>query len=151
MLLSVVNRDRYWGKFCDALGRHDFEDDPRFATRVAIKENAEALFHILEETFRAKTLDEWRPRFADIPSAPVQNYTEAIADPQTRENEFIVPFKHPVHGQFDVIANPIRMSGTPAVIDTAAPTLGQHTDEILRQHGYTPEQIKAFRENEVIF
>ena len=149
-LLSIINRDRFWGTFCNALERHDFEDDPRFATAEAIKENAADLFHILVEAFQAKTLEEWRPRFADIPSAPVQTYTEAIAEPQARENEFIVPFQHPVHGQFDVVTNPIRMSATPEAIETAAPTLGQHTDEILRQHGYTPAQIKEFRQNQVV-
>ena len=150
LLLSIVNRDRYWAKLCSALERHDFEEDPRFATTEAIKENAADLFHILVEAFGAKTLDQWKPRFADIPSAPVQTFSEAIADPQARENEFIVPFLHPVHGEFDVITNPIRMSGTPEAIHTAAPTLGQHTDEILRQHGYTLAQIKELRQNEVI-
>lgn len=150
LLLSIINRDRFWGKFCDALERHDFEDDPRFATSELIKENSTDLFHILVETFQTKTLDEWWSRFADIPSAPVRTYSEAIADPQARENEFIVPFQHPIHGKFDVITNPMRMSATPAVIDTPAPTLGQHTDEILRQYGYTPAQIKEFRQNEVV-
>ncbi len=149
-LLHILQQDRYWSRFCKAIGREDLEHDPRFESFEPRRENRVALFHILEEVFLGKTMDEWKSRLAGIPAAPVQNYREIVADPQARANDFCVPFEHPTHGRIEVMANPIKLSKTPATIRTPAPEFGEHTEEVLLEYGYTWEDIARFKEQHVI-
>lgn len=149
-MLSLVNPDRYWVKLCQAIEREDVADDPRFTTAEARGENHTALYHILADAFRSKTLDEWRSRMEGIPSAPMQTFKEAVDDPQARENGVFTSFDHPTHGRVEAIANPLLLSKTPATVSAPAPTLGEHTDEILKEYGYTPEDIERLRRLEVV-
>jgi len=142
--------DRYWDKVCQAIEREDLINDHRFNTFEGRAENRMELFAILDEAFLSKTLDEWRPRLAGIPSGPVQNLLEVINDPQARANDFFVTLDHPTHGRIEVIAPPVKFSKTPATVRTAAPELGQHTEEVLLEYGYTWEDIAKFREQGII-
>lgn len=152
--LSIVllQPDRFWSSFCQAIEREDLEHDPRFESFEPRKQNHVALFHILEEVFRTKTLAEWKSRFSEagLPFAPMQNLLEVISDPQARANDFFVPFDHPNYGQIEVIANPINLSNTPATIRTPAPELGQHTEEILLELGYDWNYITTLKNENVI-
>jgi len=150
--LSLANPDPYWSSLCRAVEREDIEHDPRFELFEPRMENHAALFHILEEAFLSKTLAEWRVRLTDagIPWSPVQNLPEVIADPQARANDFFVPFDHPSHGHTELIANPVTLSNCPQTIRMPAPELGQHTEEVLLEHGYTRPDIARFREQGVI-
>ncbi|MFC1989567.1 CaiB/BaiF CoA transferase family protein [Chloroflexota bacterium] len=147
-----LQADLYWPRFCQAIGREDLEHDPRFETFEPRVDNHLALFNILEEVFRSKTLDEWKIPLneKEITWAPVQNLPEVITDPQARANDFYVPFDHPTYGRIEVIANPVRLSMSPEVISRPAPEFNQHTEEILLEHGYTWEDIKQFKEQGVI-
>jgi crotonobetainyl-CoA:carnitine CoA-transferase CaiB-like acyl-CoA transferase len=149
--LCILQPDLYWSKFCRSIEREDLEHDPRFATFAAKIENNVALLHILDEVFLSKTLDEWRPRLneAGIPWSPVQTLQELVNDPQARANDFFVPLDHPTYGRIEVVANPIKLSKTPATVKTA-PEFGQHTEEVLLEHGYTWEDITKFKEEKVI-
>jgi crotonobetainyl-CoA:carnitine CoA-transferase CaiB-like acyl-CoA transferase len=149
--LCILQPDLYWPKFCRSIEREDLEHDPRFATFAAKIENNVALLHILDEVFLSKTLDEWRPRLneAGIPWSPVQTLQELVNDPQARANEFFVPLDHPTYGRIEVVANPIKLSKTPVTVKTA-PEFGQHTEEVLLEHGYTWEDIAKFKEEKVI-
>ena len=149
-LLMCLQPDRYWDKVCQAIEREDLINDHRFNTFEGRAENRMELFAILDEAFLSKTLDEWRPRLAGIPSGPVQNLLEVINDPQARANDFFVPLDHPTHGRIEVIAPPVKFSKTPATVRTAAPELGQHTEEVLLEYGYTWEDIAKFREQGII-
>ncbi len=146
----ILQPDRYWSRFCQAVEREDLEHDPRFESFGARTENHVALFHIFEEIFLSKTLDEWKPRLRGLPFSPVQNFLEVINDPQARANDFFVPFEHPAHGRIEVIANPINLSETPATLRMPAPEFGQHTEEVLLEYGYTWEDIAQFKEQGVI-
>jgi crotonobetainyl-CoA:carnitine CoA-transferase CaiB-like acyl-CoA transferase len=109
------------------------------------------LLRILDEVFASKTLDEWKPRLneARIPWSPVQTLQELVHDPQARANEFFVPLDHPTYGRVEVVANPIKLSKTPATVKTA-PEFGQHTEEILLEHGYTWDDIEGLKLEKVI-
>jgi crotonobetainyl-CoA:carnitine CoA-transferase CaiB-like acyl-CoA transferase len=149
--LCILQPDLYWSKFCRSIEREDLEHDPRFATFAAKIENNVALLHILDEVFLSKTLDEWRPRLneAGIPWSPVQTLQELVNDPQARANDFFVPLDHPTYGRIEVVANPIKLSKTPVTVKTA-PEFGQHTEEVLLEHGYTWKDIAKFKEEKVI-
>ena len=150
IFFSVVQPDLYWSRFCRVVEREDLEHDPRFETFEAKRENRVELYHILKEIFLGKTLDEWKPRLKGIPYAAFQNLLEVINDPQARANDFFVPMDHPAHGRIEVVANPIKLSRTPASIRMPGPEFGQHTEEVLLELGYTWEDITQFKDEKII-
>jgi len=130
-VLMCLVPNPYWPKVCEALDREDLIDDPRFNTFDSRAKNRMELYGIFDEAFMKRTLNELKPRFADIPSAPIQNLLEVINDPHARANDFYVPLDHPAYGPIEVIAPPVKFSKTPATVRTAAPEFGQHTEEVL--------------------
>jgi crotonobetainyl-CoA:carnitine CoA-transferase CaiB-like acyl-CoA transferase len=149
--LCLLQPDLYWSKFCRGIGREDLEHDPRFASFVPRIENHVDLLHILDEVFLSKTLDEWRPRLneAGIPWSPVQTLQELVNDPQARANDFFVPLDHPTYGRIEVVANPIKLSKTPATVKVA-PEFSQHTEEVLLEYGYSWDDIEQLKQGKVI-
>ena len=146
----ALQPDRYWGKFCRALGLSELENDPRFNTIEGREENNAILYPILDEAFASKTLDEWKPLLEGIPYAVHQNMREVINDPQARANDFFVAYDHPTHGHLEAVANPVMLSETPATIRMTATEFGQHTEEVLLEYGYTWEDIARFKEQGII-
>ncbi|MFH1382724.1 MAG: CoA transferase [Chloroflexota bacterium] len=150
--LGMVQTDPYWAKLCQALGRPELENDPRFNAFAPRMENRAALFAILEETFLTRPLTEWKERLdkAGLPWGVVQNLPEVVNDPQARANDFFVACEHPTYGHIEMVANPVKLSKTPASIRTPAPEFSQHTEEILLEHGYTWEDIAQFKDEQII-
>ncbi len=146
----ILQPDLYWSKFCRAIGREDLENDPRFNSFEARVENCTTLYHIFKDIFLTKTLAEWKPLLKELPYSLQQNFVEVINDPQARANDFFVPVDHPTYGSIEVIANPVRLSRTPATIRMPAPEFSQHTEEVLLELGYTWEDIAQFKEGGVI-
>ena len=152
LYLAIIRKDAFWSKFCKAIEREDLEHDPRFEPPRLSEENNFALFDILEEVFKSRTLDEWKPRLDEVgaPWSHVQNLLEVINDPQARANDFFVPLKHPAFGEIEIVANPAKLSMTSAMVRKPAPEVGQDTEGILSEVGYTPEEINKFKEQQVI-
>jgi len=150
--LAVNQLDRDWSRFCQAIERKDLQQDPRFGSPEAILENRAALYHILKEVFLGKTLDEWKPPLNDAGLAwdPVQSLPEIVNDPQARANDFFVPYDHPTYGRIEVVKGPVKLSKTPETIRRPAPEYGQHTEEVLLEHGYMPKDIEQFRQQGII-
>jgi crotonobetainyl-CoA:carnitine CoA-transferase CaiB-like acyl-CoA transferase len=110
--------------------------------------NLSELYAILDEAFQTKTSAQWMALLqeADCICAPVATYEDLLHDPQVRANEYIVEVDHPTQGRIPVVGAPWRFSETPAQIAPAAPELGEHTEEVLQELGYSWEQIGALRE-----
>lgn len=149
-VLMCLLPDQYWPKVCQALGREELIDDPRFNTFEGRAGNRMDLFKIFDETFLSKTAAEWKTIFAQIPSAPIQNLLEVINDPHARANDYFVTLDHPNYGPLEVIAPPVKFSETPATVRTAAPEFSQHTEEVLLELGYAWEDIQRFSEEKII-
>ncbi len=151
-VLGANQADRYWSTVCNIFGLTHLEHDPRFATRPDRAKNTAALVRLLDERFKTKPSIHWLKlmRDADIPCSLVQNYAEVVQDPQVVENDYIVDFTHPQVGPIKVIGVPIQLSETPGAVRTMAPEFGQHTEEVLLEHGYTWEQIEQLRSENVI-
>ena len=152
VLLALLQQERYWPQFCKAIDREDLQHDPRFEDFEVRMENCAALYHIVEDVFHERTLAEWQSRLkaAGLPFAPYRTFVEAIADPQARANDMFVTIDHPTHGNLEVIANPIKMSKTPATLRTPAPEFSQHTEEVLLENGYTWDDIDRLKSKGVI-
>jgi len=150
--IAINKPERDWGKFCIAIGRPELEKNPDFATLEKRIENHRSLFYLLENIFAEKTISEWDAILSKtaLPWGTIKTLPEVIADRQLIENGMFQPVAHPVYGEIKLVANPIGFSETPARIVKPAPKLSEHTEEILREYGYTKVEISSFIERKVI-
>ena len=141
-----------WPAFCQAMGMAELEHDPRFAKYFDRMGHRDELYLLLDEAFPKKTTEEWMALLeaADCICAPVASYEDLVNDPQVRANDYIVEVEHPTRGRMPVVGFPWRFSETPAEVAAAAPELGQHTEEILQELGFSWKQIAALREQGVL-
>ena len=147
LVLTMLQTDPYWSRFCQALGRPDLEKDPRFDSHQKRVENHTALSALLEETFASRGKDDWAARLDQhqLPWALAQNTLEVTQDSQVLDNRYIVPV-----GDARYIACPIHFSHTPAQVQSPAPELGQHTEEVLLDLGYSWEDITQLKDQGII-
>jgi crotonobetainyl-CoA:carnitine CoA-transferase CaiB-like acyl-CoA transferase len=133
----AVGNDAQWGRLCRELGIAEAVDDPRFATNPARVENRGQVVALLQERFTPVTAGEWLRRLerADVPCAPVQSVTEALADPAVVERGGLWEMEGPAYGRVSTVASPLRLERTPAALRRPAPALGEHTGEV-RRHGW---------------
>ena len=150
--LGCVQADRFWSPICKVLKMGDLENAPRFATRDSRTTNCTELIGILDERFATRPRDSWIPdlKAEGCLCTPVQDYSELEADPQIIANEYIVDVPHPVHGNLREVGVPARLSETPGKVLAAAPEFGQHTEDLLLEHGYSWEDIAHLHEIEAI-
>ena len=153
LIVLTIGNDLQWRRFCTAIGNPGLASDPRFGTATRRIENREALSPVLEPMFAAKGRAHWLEvlQIADIPSGPVNELPEVFADPQVRERGMVVSVPHPLSGMLELIANPIRFSETPIVRYESPPTLGQHTDSVLRELlGVGELELRALKDARII-
>lgn len=132
-----------WPGFGRALERPDLAENPRYNSLQLEREDLVELFEILNEIFPTRSTAEWSDRLAAEQQrfAAVRGYDEVIADPQAWLNGYFVEGHHPTRGQVKVVGNPIRLSETPAVPGIVTPELGQHTEEVLLEAGFSWDEI----------
>ncbi|MFQ5826270.1 MAG: CaiB/BaiF CoA transferase family protein [Dehalococcoidia bacterium] len=150
--LASKQSDRNWPDFCRALGIEHLQNDPRFEDHVKRSENAAELIAILDKIFAGATLDEWAQRFEglNVHWSPVYTYSQVAADPQAWENGYIVETEHPQLGSLKVVGLPVAFSKTPPLVRSGAPELGQHTEQIMLDIGYSWDDITRLKDQNVI-
>jgi crotonobetainyl-CoA:carnitine CoA-transferase CaiB-like acyl-CoA transferase len=127
---------KYWGPFCDAVGRPDLAVDERFADPMTLMANTQAAVAILTEIFAAGTLEEWRERLETFPGqwAVTQNTLEAVDDVQTVANGYLQQCETASGTPFQLVAAPVQYDEEPAR-PGRAPELNEHGDEVLAELG----------------
>jgi crotonobetainyl-CoA:carnitine CoA-transferase CaiB-like acyl-CoA transferase len=145
LFLVMIESDRYWPAFCDAIGHPELRDDPRYAGAVARFRGSEELTARLAEIFRERSLAAWEEALAGRPLiwAPVRTLREALADPQVRAMEMLRSVKHPRLAPFPTVGPPLRLSGHPMPADHPGPDLGADTEAVLREAGLSDEELRA--------
>jgi len=147
--------EKEWIRFCRRIGSPELAIDPRFDTRLARSENAEALTTLLEELFLTETADDWEKLLgaaglgcvrADGP-LPGQFWHE---DEQIRVNEYKVTVQHTRHGLMERHGPVVRLRQTPNRI-ASAPLAGEHTDAILEELGYDAEAVARLYEGGIVW
>lgn len=143
---------RLWERLCAILDRPRLVSDPRFADNSARHANLAELVPLLEEVTRQGTTREWWEKFeaVGLPSGPIYTYDQVFADPQVQARQMVQQIHHPVAGDVRVLGNPVKMSATPPRLRLPAPTLGQHTEEVLSELGLSAAEIAACRADRVI-
>jgi crotonobetainyl-CoA:carnitine CoA-transferase CaiB-like acyl-CoA transferase len=142
----ICMNDRFWPPVCRAIGRDDLIDDPRYtkmADRVADRTIIDTM---LSEAFVQRTVEEWVPvlEAERVPFARVNDYAEALSDPQVVHRELVQELDHPTSGPIRVVGPPWQMTGGDPVDATPPPLLGEHTAEVLQEWlDWDNEQIAA--------
>jgi crotonobetainyl-CoA:carnitine CoA-transferase CaiB-like acyl-CoA transferase len=152
MILAVGN-DRQFQAFCAATGLADMPRDPRFATNSARVENREALNAVLEPALRSRSRADYIALLtpAGVPCGPINDIEEVFADPQAEARGLSTTLPHDALGSAPTVANPIRLDGTPVLADTAPPTLGAHTADVLSKVlGLSTEDVDRLTDARII-
>jgi crotonobetainyl-CoA:carnitine CoA-transferase CaiB-like acyl-CoA transferase len=133
--------------FFALVGRPEMALDPRFDALLVSPEELKSLVGELEPIFLERTTDEWCELLQEAGArfAPVRNYAEVVADEGVWENDYFVEIKDDAGQSQRVVGTPIRMSETPLQPSAIAPDLGQHSEEILKEAGYSAADIEEFR------
>ncbi|MBI4595501.1 MAG: CoA transferase [Candidatus Tectomicrobia bacterium] len=151
IIIIIVTNDE-WGKLTSVMGIEHLVNHPHFNTPLARTENAAEMSQILEKIFLTKKRDEWVKLFHehDVPSAPIINPEEVFTHPQIVENEMLVGVDQPGVGKVWMMNTPFKLSGSPKVGKRPAPAFGEHTEEVLRELGYSKEQMDELRQTGII-
>jgi formyl-CoA transferase len=139
--------DRIFTRVCEALGHTEWLTDPRFATNAARVRHRDELAAAIEAMTIHERRAHWLALFdaTDIPCGPINDYADVFADPQIVAREMVVETEHPTLGALRTLGSPIKLSATPPNVRRRAPQLGEHTDEILRELGFSDADIQTLR------
>ncbi len=149
-LVLAVGNDRQFAACVDCLGLPELTADRRFATNAERVRHRDRLVPLLAAQFAGRTTAEWLERLGerDVPCGPVNDLAQVFADPQVGARGLLMRIAHPLAGEVPAVAHPVRFSATPARVARAAPLLGEHTEEVLRELlGYDAERLAMLRAN----
>jgi crotonobetainyl-CoA:carnitine CoA-transferase CaiB-like acyl-CoA transferase len=146
--LAVAN-DRLFERLArDVLARPDLLANKKFTTNADRNAHRDELFAILNGIFGAKGREHWLARMREegVPAGAVRTLCDAFASREMNARKRITRIPHATAGEVPNIGSALNLSGSPVVSPTAAPTLGQHTDEVLREFGYTALELADLAE-----
>jgi CoA:oxalate CoA-transferase len=140
--------EHLWPGMCRAVERPDLLDHPRFRAYFTTPEVKAELRETFDAIFAQRTTEEWCKRLAAEGQrfAPVRDHRAVAEDPQPYANHYLVEVEHPEWGPMRMVGSPISMSDTPTRWGVEVPELGQHTEEVLLEAGFSWEEIEAFRD-----
>lgn len=153
-IIVAVQNNSLWEKFCKIMGCESLLTQEEFSTNALRTENEAKLKPILQEIFQTKTTQEWIDAFVagGVPCAPLNKIEDVVKDPHLLHREMVVDVPgHPTVGTFKMPGIPFKYADTKCSIKSAAPVLGQHTDEILKMFDFSADEIKTLHKNNVVF
>lgn len=139
----LVYNDKHWRRFFELIGRDDMAADPRYTSISGRTENIRFLYAFLADTFRTRTTAEWEALLAeaDIPATALVTPDGLVDDPHMRAIDFFKVVDHPSEGSIRVMAVPQAWSDSQPEITRHAPVIGEHTIEVMRELGYSGDEI----------
>jgi crotonobetainyl-CoA:carnitine CoA-transferase CaiB-like acyl-CoA transferase len=150
-LYISVHSNHFFSALCELIGRPELAADPRCGSMRSRAQYAAELLPELRAALAAKTAREWEAIFGErVPCAAVRPIEDLFDHPQVLAEGLVTTLDHPVVGRYRTMTKPIAFADTPGPPPTAAPTFGQHSDEILADFGYKPREIAALRSRGVV-
>jgi crotonobetainyl-CoA:carnitine CoA-transferase CaiB-like acyl-CoA transferase len=151
-LMVAVGSDGLWRRFTAATGLDELTDDPRYATNPARVSHRDTLVPAITKALAARGCVEWADLLnaAGVPAGPVNTVPAALEQPQVAAREMVVEVEHPVAGTLKMLGSPLKLSGQPVSFRHPPPTLGQHTDQVLAEAGYTAAEITGLRDAGIV-
>jgi crotonobetainyl-CoA:carnitine CoA-transferase CaiB-like acyl-CoA transferase len=146
-LYISVHSNHFWAALCELIGKPELAQDPRCASMRSRAEHAGELVPIVRDALAQKSALEWEEIFGErVPCAAVRTIEDMFEHPQVTAEGLVATLDHPVVGRYRTMTKPIKLSDTPGPEPAAAPIMGQHTDEVLAEFGFTEGQIAALRD-----
>jgi formyl-CoA transferase len=149
--IYFITQAPVWASICKVIGEESWITDPSYATPKARLPHLKTIFSRIEEWTKTKTKFEAMEILNkyDIPCGPILSMKEIAEEPALRATGTVVEVDHPKRGKYLTVGNPIKMSDSATEV-TRSPLLGEHTEEVLGQLGYSKDQIEELREAKVI-
>jgi crotonobetainyl-CoA:carnitine CoA-transferase CaiB-like acyl-CoA transferase len=138
--------DKLWRAFVtQVVEQPQWLEDPRFERNPLRVRNADALQELIEAIFARETTAHWVEKLdaAGVPGGPVYTYEQTLADPQVQHRRMVYDIEHPKIGMMKTLGLPVKSNGELTSIRQPAPLHGQHTEEVLRETGYSDNQVRA--------
>jgi crotonobetainyl-CoA:carnitine CoA-transferase CaiB-like acyl-CoA transferase len=151
-LMVAVGNDTLWQRFAPLVGLPELADDPRFVSNPQRVANRAALIPLIEDALAARGSAAWADELSrvGIPAGAINSIDAALAHPQVEARDMVLTAEHPTAGTLRMTGSPIKLSRYTATVRRPPPTLGQHTDEVLRELGYSEANIAAMRDEGVV-
>jgi formyl-CoA transferase/CoA:oxalate CoA-transferase len=151
-LMVAVGNDTLWQRFAPLIGLPELVDDPRFAGNPQRVANRSELIPLIEAALAARNSAAWAEELArvGIPAGAINSVGAALEHPQVRAREMVLSTEHPTAGTLRMTGSPIKLSRYTATVRRPPPTLGEHTDEVLSELGYSDAEIAALRDEGIV-
>ncbi|KAF5097001.1 hypothetical protein D0Z03_001504 [Geotrichum reessii] len=144
--------DNLYRLVCDALGKPEWKEDSRFLTNALRVKHRDVLVPAMTEITKTKTTKEWLEIFEGrkFPYASVNDIQTTLNHPHVLARDMVVTLDHPACGEIKMVNTPVKYSETQPTIRSAPPLLGQHTDEVIKDLGYSEDEITVLKKEGVI-
>jgi succinate--hydroxymethylglutarate CoA-transferase len=148
--MAVANQ-KLFIETCKAMGHPEWVEDPRFTTIQARVANKPELTRLMEEVLKTDTKENWTQKFRHLPAGPIRTMKEALDEPEVKRRGMLKTYKHKRVGDVPLIGSNYRFSDTPVDDTRPPPSLGEHTDQVLREvAGMSDADVAALRDKKVI-
>jgi crotonobetainyl-CoA:carnitine CoA-transferase CaiB-like acyl-CoA transferase len=151
IMIGVAN-DNLWRKFCGVAGLNAIVDDPKFRTNAErVKHRAETLQHV-QSVIATNNVAHWNEALNEvgIPCSPINTLAQLLDHPHTKADKLIMQYDHPAAGRLNCVGHPVTFVGEERAPGLPPPTLGQHTDDVLKEMGLSDASIAELRRDEII-